>query len=431
MINFARIAPLKKSSFQASLKLRRCQSFIALEKFDNEFVSVRLDNKLLNFSTLFLRDLCTSSKSVDPFSKQKLFTTGELVSRKLSLNRPPVISNEHLEIEWNEDGKVFKSQYSSNFLETIYQKSVNKIDQFQEAGKLYWDNKSLVSNIDKLQVDAEDFLKLDPDFQKTVNNLNEYGLAFINNISKPSLDKMNESNSTEWPVFKLAERFGYVKRTFYGTLFDVKNEKEDAKNIANTSTFLPLHMDLLYYESPPGLQLLHFIDNSTIGGDNVFSDSFAAARHVKKVDPSAYKALLKVPITYHYDNNNEHYFYKRPLVVEFEDIKISGESRIKEVNYSPPFQGPFEFGVIKDESEDNTLFNDFLRGYSLFESFVNDPLNSFQLKMKEGSCAIFDNRRVLHSRLEFSDSNGGDRWLMGCYVDGDSFRSKLRVSNRK
>ena len=71
-----------------------------------------------------------------------------------------------------------------------------------------------------------------------------------------------------------------------------------------------------------------------------------------------------------------------------------------------------------------------MRGFKLFTDFVNDPINQYEIKMKEGSCAIFDNRRVLHSRKEFSDENGGDRWLMGCYVDADSFRSKLRIGNR-
>ena len=33
--------------------------------------------------------------------------------------------------------------------------------------------------------------------------------------------------------------------------------KEDAINVAYTSDALELHMDLVYYQSPPGLQLLH------------------------------------------------------------------------------------------------------------------------------------------------------------------------------
>ena len=44
-----------------------------------------------------------------------------------------------------------------------------------------------------------------------------------------------------------------------------------------TSLNLGHHMDLLYFESPPGLQFLHSLQNSTTGGESVFSDSFRAA----------------------------------------------------------------------------------------------------------------------------------------------------------
>ena len=33
--------------------------------------------------------------------------------------------------------------------------------------------------------------------------------------------------------------------------------KDNPATIANTGEGLPLHMDLLYYKSPPGLSLLH------------------------------------------------------------------------------------------------------------------------------------------------------------------------------
>lgn len=39
-------------------------------------------------------------------------------------------------------------------------------------------------------------------------------------------------------------------------MFDVKTEKK-LTNIAYSEVGLELHMDLMYYQSPPGLQLLH------------------------------------------------------------------------------------------------------------------------------------------------------------------------------
>lgn len=404
---------------------------ITVSAYDNEKVSLTFSSgKKVDYNTVFLRDSCTAPESVDKFSQQKLFTTSE-ISQNLKIEQPPEVvetdSGLVLNIVWNQNGQLQKSQYTEEFLEEYSSKANIRKDKFFESERVYWSNQELVKDIDSLQIEYEDYANNERAFYQACYNLNRYGLCFINNIPRPESQTMSEENATTWPVYKLAEKFGYIKKTFYGTLFDVKNVKE-ATNIAYTKTFLPLHMDLLYYESPPGLQLLHFIYNSTAGGENIFSDSFRAALHVKETDPVAYEALKKVPITFHYDNNNEYYYYSRPLIVEDESAVEFG---IKEVNFAPSFQGPLEFGITNDKPEDARLFKDFLRGFNLFDSFVNDPKNHYELKVPEGTTVIFDNRRVLHSRLAFSDDAGGDRWLMGTYVDGDSFRSKLRVGHRK
>lgn len=420
----------------------RWYSSLKLKEYDNSGVTISFDGANdVSYNNVFLRDSCQSELSVNPYSKQKLFSTSQ-VTDDLKILQPPTIENDNkgeewLKITWNQNGKDHVSRYPKSFLLKYSNQSNCRTGKFFEIDVSLWQNKQLVENIGKLQFDYFSYLK-DDQFNTSLKVLNKYGLLFVNNIPEIGLEEMNEDNAMEWPVATLASKFGYIKKTFYGTLFNVKLEKE-AKNIANTNDFLPLHMDLLYYESPPGLQLLHFLKNSTIGGENIFSDSFAAAEFVKQEDPVAYEALKKIPITYHYDNNNEHYYYSRPLVVE-ENVYSPSKGNlgiIKEVNYSPPFQGPFEIGVSqstlgKSEIEDynSKLFNEFLRGLKMFESYVNDPKNQYILKMNEGSCVIFNNRRILHSRNNFNNSNNGERWLMGCYVDGDSYRSKLRLSYR-
>ncbi|CUM62537.1 uncharacterized protein PRCAT00000088001 [Priceomyces carsonii] len=409
------------------------KSGFSLLGYDENFISVKFDEKEpTHFRNVFLRDACQGLASVDPHSKQKLFSTSQ-ISPGLSLNRVPSIvmdaqlNQKLLQVEWKQNGSLHVSKYSESFLRKYSKEALIREGKFFD--KEYWNKSVIMMNLDKLQVDYGEYFVQKCFYEQVVKKLNDFGIVFVNNIPDPlsyDLKELKEDEYRKWPVAKLAEMFGYVKKTFYGTLFDVKNETE-AKNIANTTTFLPLHMDLLYYESPPGVQLLHFIQNSTLGGENVFSDSYLAAQYVKEVDEHAFEALKRVPITYHYENANEFYYFSRPLIVE--ELLELGPT-IKEVNYSPPFQGPFEFAVTKNNETDK-LFGDFLRGFKLFEDFVNDPNNQLKLKMKEGSCVIFDNRRILHSRENFSDDNGGRRWLMGCYVDGDSFRSKIRMGYKQ
>ncbi|KAL6450442.1 str8 Dioxygenase str8 [Candida maltosa Xu316] len=400
----------------------RFSSTLSVVKHTNKEVTLAINDKEVTFKNVFLRDSCRSPDSVDPISSQRLFTTSE-GAKNLEINSSSVETTNGepaLKIQWNNNGKTINSSYPVSFLEKYSTPSGRRVEKFFDSDRKLWDKAEIEANLESLQIDYNDIMNKEESFFQACYNLNKYGLTFVNNIPHPELTEMNEANATQWPAYKIADKFGYIKKTFYGTLFDVKNQKEKAVNIAYTNTFLPLHMDLLYYESPPGLQLLHAIQNSTLGGENIFCDSFLAAENIRKVDPKAYEALTKIPITYHYDHNNEYYYFKRPVIIEDKEVG-AGFPKISVLNYAPPFQGPFEI----------ELFDDFVRGLDMFETFINQPENHYQIKMKEGSCVIFENRRTLHSRNEFSDSNNGDRWLMGTYVDGDSFRSKLRVGYRK
>lgn len=422
---------------------------LSLKSFDNKYISVQINNDdVVQYSNVFLRDACGSPESVDYHSLQKLFTTGSIckgleIKSKPEIIKDPETSEECLKVVWSQDGKDHESRYTNSFLNHYASRSSRLEGRNFFHDRVIWDGRIMGKDIETLHFDCRDYLNDTNSFFEATKKVNDYGMVFVDNIPDPSQsvgDTMTEENYSQWPVAHIAQRFGYIKRTFYGTLFDVKNVK-DAKNIAYTNSFLPLHMDLLYYESPPGLQLLHAIKNSTLGGENIFCDSFLAAKHIRETDPSAFLALTQIPITYQYDNDHEFYHYQRPLIVEDDIIDSrSNYPFIREVNYSPPFQGPFELGITKSnsggasnsvlENANHFLFNDFLRGIRLFEDFINDPKNHFNVRLDEGTCVIFDNRRVLHSRLKYSDSNGGDRWLMGCYVDGDSFRSKLRVRHK-
>lgn len=413
---------------------------LSVVSYDNDHITVDLGIDTPNpisFLTIFLRDACGSPESINESSRQKSFTTAQ-IARNLGVVEPPIVSligNEpHLEVIWrNGNGSVSKSTYSESELIKYSSLKRRMVGKFFRQEQQYWNKPALLQDMKSLNVDYFAYMTGDETFKNVINVINKFGICFINGIEdplqNPQTQTLTDANWALWPVAKLAKRFGYIKETFYGKLFNVENEK-NAKNIANTDVFLPLHMDLCYYESPPGLQLLHFIQNSTNGGENVFADSFLGAQHIKSTDPEAYDALKKVPITFQYDNNNEYYYYLRPLIVEDQFLRCpeTGEAQIKEVNYSPPFQGPMEYHITREEEPE--LFESFIRGMIAFEDFVNDPINQYVVKIPEKSCVIFDNRRVLHSRLQFSDDNGGDRWLMGCYVDGDSFRSKLRTYNR-
>ncbi|ODV62850.1 clavaminate synthase family protein [Ascoidea rubescens DSM 1968] len=412
---------------------------------DNEDYSVP---DIVNFSNVFLRDSSTSPDAFDPVSGQKLFTTSSIPKDLIPAKEPEIYFDNSLnefviKINWSDKNE---SVYPESFLRKYSSDENRKSGKYYEDRVEFWNLKKLLKPHRVLYYDYISYLEnKDKAFLNSLINLNKFGLTFINNIPKDI-----EIGDTEDPyIEKIAKKIGYIKETFWGRLFDVRSVPTP-KNIAYSSKEIILHMDLMYYESPPGLQLLHSINNKVEGGESIFVDAFNAARYVMEKDPHGYFALCNVPINYHYDNDGHHYFYSRPLIVEDQNKidPLTNLAEITEINYSPPFQAPFEFGItsplrkigdFKDhgkidnyqsakDSGDRYLFRDFHRGLKIFEDFINNPENQYQLRLEAGEAVIFDNRRILHARTEFVDEVGSKRWLKGCYIDRDSYFSKLRTT---
>ncbi|PRT53539.1 Gamma-butyrobetaine dioxygenase [Wickerhamiella sorbophila] len=392
--------------------------FVQRRSFSIESVSktaitiAGLGPKPVSFRHFFLRDGSQSPEAVDPNTRQKTFNTGSLNADV----RPnfAVVDNNSLVVDWS-DGH--RSVYSKEWLER-YSSAEATVDyrRLQEWKPLSGDSKVQ-------KVEYKDYIKgHGAGYKEALEALNEYGLLQITGIP--------HGEGTPRPtVESIAAVIGeFPRQTFYGTSWNVKSVQQP-RNVAYTSVYLPLHMDLLYYESPPGLQFLHVVENSTTGGESIFADSYAAAIDVSANDPEAYQAICEVPLTYHYENDGRHYFQMRPMIVESKYGKIdknTGRPFIDHLNYSPPFQGPLD--AVRDISD--AKLDAFLRGLKRFEAFIGDPRNQLEFRMNPGTCIVFHNRRVLHARREF-DASSGSRWFKGTYVDIDAFYSALRTFTKK
>jgi hypothetical protein len=114
------------------------------------------------------------------------------------------------------------------------------------------------------------------------------------------------------------------------------------------------------------------------------------------------------------------------------------------MNYSPPFQAAFpypspspSFSFFSSSSSTSSTtasnlqyatadFNAYHAAIVHYASLLQHPASLHEIRMNEGDCVIFDNRRVLHARRAF-DASKGERWLKGAYVDDDVFFSRVRV----
>lgn len=222
-------------------------------------------------------------------------------------------------------------------------------------------------------------------------------------------------------VEKVAALIAAPQDLIYGKVFDVR-AVESPINAAYSNVELPFHGDLLYYESPPGIQLLHCVrfDHCVTGGESRFLDAFHAVSGFRAAFPKHFSTLTTTPATFqklHYDRDRPvHMVYQRP------HIQVNCRGEVVAVHWSPPFEGPLR--VHPD------MVEPYYRAYHQFAQWLQESEDVLELSLQPGDLVSFNNRRVLHARRGFQ-LNGGERYLQGTYVNIDEFKSEYMYLSQR
>lgn len=343
---------------------------------------------------LRLRDACPCSLCVDPDSGQKTFSTADL-DIDLTIRTSRLSGDGSLVILWENDklsgNETHTSIYPSELLAQLQSTEV-----YRMVERVLWDRATMEAELDNCRISYDDWLAGGDKFVDAFANLHRTGLIFVHGVPE-----------SETSVEEIGQQIGRLQDTFYGLTWDVVS-KPKAENVAYTSKFLCLHQDLLYNVPTPRIQLLHCISNSCDGGESLFSDGVRAANQVRLQHPSHFRTLAKEHVAYHYEKNGHYYKGSHSTIRERKDGLVGS------VWWSPPFQDVFPPG---------TRMQNWIKAAKHFRAALESPENMFEYRMRPGECVVFDNRRVLHGRQQFTTSEG-KRWLKGTYVSDQVFRGK-------
>jgi len=215
-------------------------------------------------------------------------------------------------------------------------------------------------------------------------------------------------------VLAAGRRFGFVRDTNFGELFDVRSVPE-ASDLAYTALSLDPHTDNPYRDPVPGIQLLHCLVNETQGGLSTLVDGLAVAETLRRTAPADFALLAATKLRFLYrDRDTE-------LVACMPQIECDAAGRVHAVHCSPRL----DFTGFRPAAELDRLY----RAKTEFDRLCRAPEFEIRFKLDPGELVMFDNRRLLHGRTDF-DPAEGLRHLQGCYIDGDGPRSLYRVLNR-
>jgi gamma-butyrobetaine dioxygenase len=372
---------------------------------------------------LYLRDSCQCGLCVDKSTRQRKFVTAHIPKDIQAVFRGRSDQG-RVKVGWKNDIPGYPAQHQSIYSQSQLRALTAPPPESAVARRRhYWDRTSFEQRA--TWTTYADFVNDTEAYRGAMSALHRDGLIFI-----------TEVEPDEKAVARMAERIGPLRNTFYGSTWDVRSVAH-SKNVAFTNQYLGFHMDLLYMANPPGIQLLHCFKNSCAGGESRFADAFFAASRLRRMHEQHYKTLVKSPVEWIYENDGQSYVQRRPTLHEVSHFVGSEEharhrferladkfndADLAYVNWSPPFQGR-----LYHHSRYPRRTTELVQAMQAFDQILNSDDMVVELKMDEGSCAIFDNRRVVHARNAFQLEEGRERWFRGAYVDEDAFWSRCNV----
>lgn len=217
--------------------------------------------------------------------------------------------------------------------------------------------------------------------------------------------------AAEGTVLDVVSRFGYVRETNYGRLFDVRSVVEPA-NLAFTSLALGAHTDNPYRDPTPTLQVLHCISSSLEGGDSTLVDGFRVAGDLMR---GQFDLLARHLVRFRYADESTELVHDAPVL----DVDAAGVLRA--VRFNTRSAQPLDLPA--------DVLEPYYAAYHAFARMLDDARYRITFRLAPGDVFIVDNLRVLHGRTGFAGSEGA-RHLQGAYADRDALRSTLAVLSR-
>jgi gamma-butyrobetaine dioxygenase len=353
-------------------------------------VLAELEAHIMDLQPLWLRERCQDAANLDPDTQQRLFDPHRLPD-DLALVRVEGAGEDRARLSFS-DG--YSGEYDLRWLAEELEGDDGLPREVSWRGDLPLDAVS----VEGRRLDSDE-VRL-----RAVETFLSHGFVIVRDLpADPEC------------ILDVARRFGYVRETNFGRLFEVYS-RPGSNDLAYRPVPLGAHTDNPYREPVPGVQLLHCLVNETTGGWSTLVDSLSVAQALREEDPEGLQLLASIPVRFRFIDANEDLTERRPIVQRDASGRMTG------VHYSPRL----DYLPLLDAGTTRR----FQRARRRLSELFADPRFELRFPLGKGELMMFNNSRVLHGRTAY-DPEEGHRHLQGCYIDLDGPRSLYRTLRRR
>ena len=363
-----------------------------IEKNSSYLKVVWNDGEESKFNYMWLRDNCPTAHDKD--SRHRMFNILN-VSKDINPKKYDVNKEGKLEIEWSEGDHI--SYFDQKWLrENCY--TIKNKKRFISPYQL-WDC-SLEKDLQSIRIDHDEIISTDQGLIKWLELLHYKGIAIVTNAP-------TEKKS----AFPVLNRISHTRETFFKTPFEVINIPKP-NNSAYTAHALRNHMDLPWFELPPGYQFLHCLVNNSTGGNSSAIDGFAVADYLRKNEEEIFETLTTIPLKF----RDKDYTQKSHRSFHAPAISLTKDNDFHDIRFSVATMDALDCHP--------DVMDKVYKAHHRFGNLLHDEKFQINFRLEPGDIFSFNNRRVLHGRTEF-DPNSGHRHLQGYYMDRDEIIGRL------
>ena len=369
-----------------------------IEKNSSYLKVVWNDGEESKFNYMWLRDNCPTAHDKD--SRHRMFNILN-VSKDINPKKYDVNKEGKLEIEWSEGDHT--SYFDQKWLrENCY--TIKNKKKFISPYQL-WDC-SLEKDLQSIRIDHDEIISTDQGLIKWLELLHYKGIAIVTNAP-------TEKKS----AFPVLNRISHTRETFFKTPFEVINIPKP-NNSAYTAHALRNHMDLPWFELPPGYQFLHCLVNNSTGGNSSAIDGFAVADYLRKNEEEIFETLTTIPLKF----RDKDYTQKSHRSFHAPAISLTKDNDFHDIRFSVATMDALDCHP--------DVMDKVYKAHHRFGNLLHDEKFQINFRLEPGDIFSFNNRRVLHGRTEF-DPNSGHRHLQGYYMDRDEIIGRLNYLKKQ
>tara|TARA_B100000902_G_scaffold246054_1_gene232910 strand:- start:300 stop:1424 length:1125 start_codon:yes stop_codon:yes gene_type:complete len=363
-----------------------------IEKNSSYLKVIWNDGEESKFNYMWLRDNCPTAHDKD--SRHRMFNILN-VSKDINPKKYDINKEGKLEIEWSEGNHT--SYFDQKWLRDNCYTIKNK-KKFISPYHL-WDS-SLEKDLQSVKIEHDEIISSDEGLIKWLELLHHKGIAIVTNAP-------TEKKS----AFPVLNRISHTRETFFNTPFEVINIPKP-NNSAYTAHALRNHMDLPWFELPPGYQFLHCLVNNSTGGNSSAIDGFAVADYLRKNEEEIFGTLTTIPLKF----RDKDYTQKSHRSFHAPAVSLTKDNDFHDIRFSVATMDALDCHP--------DVMDKVYKAHHRFGNLLHDEKFQINFRLEPGDIFSFNNRRVLHGRTEF-DPNSGHRHLQGYYMDRDEIIGRL------